>query len=59
MTRSPAKKQLLVSLGSSTNTSTSISRVNNYGQTNKSSDILMMMGKSVENVYDKVKLSFD
>jgi hypothetical protein len=56
MTRSPAKKQLLVSLGS-TNTSTSISRGNNYGQTNKSSDIMMMMGKSVENVYEKVKLN--
>lgn len=52
--RSPAKKQLLVSLANNT-TSTGISRVNNYGSTNKSSDILTMMGKSMENVYDRVK----
>jgi hypothetical protein len=51
---SPAKKQLLVSLANNT-TSTGISRVNNYGATNKSSDMLMMMGKSIENVYDRVK----
>ena len=54
MARSPAKKQLLVSLANNA-TSTAITRGNAYNSTNKSSDMLMMMGKSVENVYDKVR----
>jgi len=53
MSRSPAKKQLLVSLGSSnTHTQTAVSRCNNFS-TQLSNDI-GMMGKSFENVYEKV-----
>lgn len=52
LAQSPAKKHLLVSMGDQHNTNTSIARGNN----NKPSDVLMMMGKSFENLYDK-KLS--
>jgi hypothetical protein len=55
MTRSPGKKQLLVSLASQNScTTASVMRGSNYVSANKSSDMLMMMGKSIENVnYDK------
>lgn len=50
---SPAKKQLLVSLANQQScTSTTIAK----GNHNKSSEVLMMMGKSTENLHDK-KLS--
>jgi hypothetical protein len=50
MIRSPVKKQMLVSVGSSNSATTAMTRANG-----KSSDVLMMMGKSVENIYDKVR----
>lgn len=54
LSQSPAKKHLLVSMGDQQNTNTSIARGNNNN--NKHPDVLMMMGKSFENLYDK-KLS--
>ena len=51
MSRSPAKKQLMVSL-TSQSTTTSITRNNNI--TNKQTNDLL--GKSIENVYEKVIL---
>lgn len=54
--RSPGKKQLLVSLGQqSTTTSTSVLKGNSQHAVNgnKSSEVLMMMGKSIENLYEK------
>ena len=54
MTRSPAKKQMLVSLTSAqTTTHTSISRGNSYSN-NKLTNDIVVIGKSVENVYEKV-----
>ena len=58
MIRSPVKKQLLVSLApNQTNqTSTGITRGSGYNLNNKSTDVLTMLGKSNENIFER-KLS--
>ncbi len=58
MIRSPVKKQLLVSLAPNQNnqTSTGITRGSGYNLNNKSTDVLTMLGKSNENIFER-KLS--
>ena len=57
LSQSPAKKHLLVSMGEQQSTNTTIARGNNnINNNNKPSDVLLMMGKSFENLYDR-KLS--